>query len=78
MSPEMSATRWRWARVIMAARKKRGLSRTQLAHQMSLSHSMIRSIEAGYRAPSPEVLEKLVVYLGIDPWALFHDQEAIK
>jgi transcriptional regulator with XRE-family HTH domain len=42
-----------------------------------MSHATIRAIEGGYRAPSPELLEKLVAYLAIDPWSLFHDTEAI-
>lgn len=71
----MSTTRERWARVITAARKKRGMTQTMLAAQMSLSHATIRAIEAGYRAPSPEVLERLVRYLSISPWDLFYSED---
>lgn len=70
-----SATRERWASAIKTARKKRGLTREKLAVQMGVSYWTIKSIEQGQRAPSPELLEKLVVYLAIDPWSLFHDTE---
>lgn len=72
---KVSTTRERWARVIAAGRKKRGMTQTQLAAQMSLSHATIRAIEAGNRAPSPEVLERLVRYLHIHPVDLFYDEE---
>lgn len=69
-----SPTRQRWAKAIKAGRKKRGMSRTQIAHQLGVSHATIRSIETGCRAPGPELLEKLVTYLHIPPFDLFYDE----
>lgn len=50
---------------IMAAREKRGLSRTQVAEGMGVSESLVGRWERGERRPTTKSLPKLAQLLGV-------------
>lgn len=50
---------------IMAAREKRGLSRTQVAEGMGVSESLVGRWERGERKPTTKSLPKLAQLLGV-------------
>jgi DNA-binding XRE family transcriptional regulator len=72
---ELLTARQRWAKVLKAGRRECNLTRPQLACQLGISEATVKAIETGYRAPSPELLDRLVRHLMIDPYDLFFDEE---
>jgi transcriptional regulator with XRE-family HTH domain len=48
-----------------------GISQAQLAERVNTSTNYIAQIETKMRFPTPEMLERIAVALGIDPPALF-------
>lgn len=56
-----------FSRRLRKAREAAGVSQKKLAGLVGVSHSLPGHWESGLRTPAPEILEKLVEILGIDP-----------
>jgi transcriptional regulator with XRE-family HTH domain len=59
------------AQNMKSARRKTGLSQTQLAEKAGTATNYISQIECGKRFPSPQMLEQIAVALGIEDFELF-------
>jgi transcriptional regulator with XRE-family HTH domain len=67
-------TRYRLARELLAARRERGLTQTQLAERTGIDQSDISRIEAGNANPTLQTLATLSAALGVDLHALTPEQ----
>lgn len=59
-----------FGRVLSEYRKRRGMSRSQLAEASGLSYPYVSQLETGLRKPSRQASAQLAEALGIDPLAL--------
>lgn len=59
------------AQNMKSARRKAGLSQTQLAEKAGTATNYISQIECGKRFPSPQMLEQIATALGIEDFDLF-------
>lgn len=55
-----------FGRVLVEQRKKRGMSRSQLAQEAELSYPYVSQLETGLRKPSRKAASRLADALGID------------
>ena len=67
----MSDLRTVFIRNLKFYRKKKGLRQLDLALEIGKSSNYINSIENGKYFPSPETIEKICVFLDIEPMRLF-------
>jgi len=59
-----------FGRVLVEQRKRRGMSRSELADAAQLSYPYVSQLETGLRKPSRKAAEQLAVALGMDLWEL--------
>ena len=59
-----------FGRVLVEQRKRRGMSRSELADASQLSYPYVSQLETGLRKPSRKAAEQLAVALGMDLWEL--------
>ena len=59
-----------FGRVLVEQRKRRGMSRSELADAAELSYPYVSQLETGLRKPSRKAAEQLAVALGMDLWEL--------
>lgn len=64
------ATDSAFGRVLSEYRKRRGMTRSQLAERSGLSYPYVSQLETGLRKPSRKAGAQLAAALGIDPLAL--------
>lgn len=57
------------------ARKRKVLSRQELAERAGVGRSTVQAIEAGTRVPHPSTRRRLAEILGIDPAAIDWPEE---
>ncbi len=69
MSLNFSAT-------IREARKARGLTQQQLAQQLGVKNTTISNWEKSLSKPGPDMIDQLCRVLGIQPGALFGQEES--
>lgn len=56
-----------FSRMLVEYRKRKGMSRSDLASAAGLSYPYVSQLETGMRKPSREAVSKLAAGLGIDP-----------
>lgn len=59
-----------FGRVLVEQRKRRGMSRSELADAAELSYPYVSQLETGLRKPSRKAAEQLALALGMDLWEL--------
>ncbi|MFC6009077.1 helix-turn-helix transcriptional regulator [Angustibacter luteus] len=65
MGPHVAPARWaEFGRRLRARRRAAGLTQAELGRRVGYHHSLISRLEAGERAPSPELLRRLERLLG--------------
>jgi transcriptional regulator with XRE-family HTH domain len=52
-------------------RKIRKMSQAELAHACAISPNYVGEIEMGRKFPSPDVMERIIIALGVEPEDLF-------
>ncbi|SFR81530.1 helix-turn-helix domain-containing protein [Sphingomonas jatrophae] len=68
--------RLRFGRNVKALRKATGLSQDEFADRASIHRTYMSGIERGKRAPTIIVVEQLALALGVQPGALFADDNS--
>ena len=58
------------------ARKNKGLSQSELGKMLEIGSSTVSGYETGTRDPSMEMLQKIMLTLGVDANYLFQDEAA--
>lgn len=65
-----------FASTIRDARKVLGLTQKQLAHKLGVQNTTISNWEKSLSKPGPDMIERLCQVLGIQPGALFGQDES--
>jgi transcriptional regulator with XRE-family HTH domain len=64
-----------FGRNIKDLRKSRGLTQAQLAEELDMGQATIQVYELGKRFPGPDAIDKIAEFFGVDPSALFSQDQ---